>query len=147
MALDCPTRTGPWRFLQLSDARERRRLQDHQHNGDPPDHQHPAVGDKIYLHPTAPPMRVEIVDPPNAFVLFGSPVDMGAEESWGMSTWQFAVNPGPNGGSRLLTRGRSDYTPDWKSRLAFGRFPIEVITFVMSRKMMLEIKRLAEGDI
>ena len=111
-----------------------------------PDYQHPTVGEEIYLHPTAPPLRMEIVDPPNALVLFGSPADVGAEGSWGMSTWQFAVNPGPNGGSRLLTRGRSDYTPDWKSRLAFGRFPIEAITFVMSRKMMLEIKRLAERD-
>ena len=42
---------------------------------------------------------------------------------WGVSTWQFAVNPGADGGSRLLTRGRSDHTPDWRSRLAFGRFP------------------------
>jgi len=111
-----------------------------------PDHQHPAVDEDIYLHPTAPPMRIQIVDPPKALVLFGSPADIGSEESWGISTWQFAVNPGPDGGSRLLTRGRYDYTPDWKSRLAFGRFPIEVITFVMSRKMMLEIKRLAESD-
>ena len=111
-----------------------------------PDHQHPAVGDDIYLHPTAPPMRIEIADPPSALVLFGSPADNDDEESWGVSTWQFAVNPAADGGSRLLTRGRSDHTPDWKSRLAFGRFPIEVITFVMSRKMMLEIKRLAERD-
>jgi hypothetical protein len=110
------------------------------------DHQHPAVGEDIYLHPTAPPMRIEIVDPPNALVLFGSPADTGAEERWGRSTWQFAVTTGHDGGSRLLTRGRYDYTSDWKSRLAFGRFPIEVITFVMSRKMMLEIKRLAERD-
>jgi hypothetical protein len=110
------------------------------------DYQHPAVGEDIYLHPTAPPMRIKIVDPPNALVLFGSPADVGDEESWGMSTWQFVVNRGPDGGSRFLTRGRSDYTPDWKSRLAFGRFPIEVITYVMSRKMMLEIKRLAERE-
>ncbi len=109
-----------------------------------PDHQHPAVGGDIYLHPAAPPMRIGIVEPPNALVLFGSPADVGDAESGGVSTWQFAVNPGPDGGSRLLTRGRYDYPPDWKSRLAFGRFPLEVITFVMSRKMMLEIKRLAE---
>ena len=111
-----------------------------------PEHQHPAVGEDIYLHPTAPPMRIEIVDPPHALVLFGSPADVGADESWGMSTWQFVVKPDPDGGSRLLTRGRSDYSPDWRSRLTFGRFPIEAITFVMSRKMMLEIKRLAERD-
>jgi hypothetical protein len=109
-----------------------------------PQHQHPAVGDDIHLHPTAPPLRIEIVDPPSALVLFGSPADLRAEEGWGMSTWQFVVTPGPDGGSRLLTRGRYDYAPDWKSRLAFGRFPIEVVSFVMSRKMMLEIKRLAE---
>ena len=80
-------------------------------------------------------------------MLFGSPTDIGAEDSWGMSTWQFAVNSDPDGGSRLLTRGRYDYTPDWKSRLTFERFPIEVISFVMSRKMMLEIKRLAEHGV
>ena len=110
-----------------------------------PDHQHPAVGDDIYLYPTGG-LRIEIVDPPNALVLVGAPADIGAEESWGMSTWQFAVNPGRDGGSRLLTRGRSDYSPDWRSRLAFGRFPMEAITFVMSRKMMLGIKGLAERD-
>ncbi|HEY5650926.1 MAG TPA: hypothetical protein VIW46_05720, partial [Acidimicrobiia bacterium] len=108
-----------------------------------PDHQHPAVGEGIYLYSDAPPLRIEIVDPPNAFVLFGSPADIGAE---GVSTWQFVVNPGPDGGSRLLTRGRYDYAPDWKSRLAFRRFPLEAITFVMGRKMMLEIKRLAERN-
>lgn len=109
-----------------------------------PDQQNPAAGDDIYLHPTAPPMRIEIADPPHALVLLGSPADIGAEESWGTSTWQFVVRPSPHGGSRLLTRGRYDHSSDWKSRLAFGRFPIEVITFVMSRRMMLEMKRLAE---
>ncbi|MDJ0790870.1 MAG: hypothetical protein QNJ71_03140 [Acidimicrobiia bacterium] len=109
-----------------------------------PDHQHPAVGDDIYLHPTTPPQRVEMVDPPNAIVLFGSPADVGDDEYWGMATWQFIVNADPSGGSRFLTRGRYDHAPNWKSRLTFGRFPIEVISFVMSRKMMLEIKRLAE---
>ena len=109
-----------------------------------PDHQHPEVGEDIYLHPTTPPLRIEIVDPPNSLVLLGSPADIAGEESWGMSTWQFVVNSGPDGGSRLLTRGRYDYTADWKSRLAFGSFLIKAITFVMSRKMMIEIKRLAE---
>ncbi len=108
------------------------------------DHQHPVVGDGIRLHPTAPPMRIEIADPPHALVLLGSPADIAAGKSWGVSTWQFVVNPRPDGGSRLLTRGRYDHSPDWKGRLAFGRFPIEAISFVMSRKMMLEIKRLAE---
>lgn len=29
----------------------------------------------------------------------------------------------------------------------FGPFPLEVIAYVMSRKMMLEMKRLAERNI
>jgi hypothetical protein len=109
-----------------------------------PEYQHPEVGQKVYLHPTAPPLRIEIVDPPHALVLFGSPADVAAEQSWGVSTWQFIVRPASAGKSRLLTRGRSDFSPGWATRLAFGRFPIEPITFVMSRKMLLEIKRLAE---
>ena len=111
-----------------------------------PDLQHPVVGDSIYLHPSAPPLRIEAVNPPSALVLFGTPADVGAGDSWGRSTWQFAVNPGQDGGSRLLTRGRYDYSSDWRSRLTFGRFPLEAISFVMSRKMMIEIKRLAERD-
>ncbi|NNC74521.1 MAG: hypothetical protein HKN93_03305 [Acidimicrobiia bacterium] len=108
------------------------------------EHQHPAVGDGIYLHPKSPPLRIEIADSPTALVLFGSPAEIGDEESWGMSTWQFVLTPTPDGGTRFLTRGRYDHSPDWRSRLAFGPFPIEVLSFVMSRKMMLEIKRLAE---
>ncbi len=111
-----------------------------------PEHQHPAVGDAIYLFPDGPPLRIEIVDPPHALVLFGSPADVGAEDFWGRSTWQFVINPGRAGGSRLLLRYRYDHGPDWKSRLVFGRFPLEVISFVMSRKMLLEIKRLAERE-
>jgi hypothetical protein len=108
-----------------------------------PEHQHPAVGDDIHLHPTVS-MRLEIVDPPRSLVLVGSSEQFGTGDSRGRSTWQFVVRPAPDGGSRLVTRGRYDFSQGWKGRLAFGRFPLEVITFVMSRKMMLEIKRLAE---
>jgi hypothetical protein len=109
-----------------------------------PEHQHPNEGDEIFLHPTSPPLRVEIVEPPHALVLFGAPADVGSEERWGVSTWQFVIRAGAGATSRLLTRGRYDHSPDWQSRLMFGRIPIEAISFVMSRKMMLEIKRLAE---
>ncbi|MGA7688307.1 MAG: hypothetical protein WCA29_03660 [Jiangellales bacterium] len=89
---------------------------------------------------------VEIADPPHALVLFGSPTDVGPEDVWGRSTWQLVVTPSPEGGSRLLLRHRYDHGPDWKSRLMFGRFSLEVISFVMSRKMLLEIKRLVEHE-
>lgn len=109
-----------------------------------PEHQHPEVGESIYLHPTVPPVRIELVDPPEALVLLGSPADL--DEGWGLSTWQFVVKRTADGGSRFLTRGRYDYSSDWKSRLSFGRFPLEVMTFVMSRKMMLGIKALSERN-
>jgi hypothetical protein len=112
-----------------------------------PAHQHPVVGGDISLYPTTPPLQIEIVDPPHALVLCGSPADIGTGTSWGRSTWQFIVSPGLNGGSRFLTRGRYNHSADWKSRLAFGRLPIEPISFVLSRKMMLEIKRLAERNV
>ncbi|MBT8197565.1 MAG: hypothetical protein KJO84_03585, partial [Acidimicrobiia bacterium] len=72
------------------------------------EHQHPTVGDDVYLHPTTPPLRIEVVDPPRALVLFGSPADVGTEETWGVSTWVFAVAAGTGGRSRFLTRGRYD---------------------------------------
>ena len=86
------------------------------------------------------------MDPPHALVLFGSPAGSSGDDLGGMSTWQFIVNATPDGGTRFLTRSRYDYSPDWKSRLMFGRFPVEPISFVMSRRMMLEIKRLAEDS-
>ena len=109
-----------------------------------PEHQHPSVGDGIRLHPDTPPLRIKIVDPPIALVLFGSPAEVGSEDEWGKSTWQFVIRARSDGGSRFLTRGRYDYTPDWQSRLAFGHHLIEPISYVMSTKMMREIKRLAE---
>ena len=111
-----------------------------------PAHQHPKPGDNIHLHWDTPPLRVETVDPPNALVLYGSPAEVSNDEIWGASTWQFIVKSDAVGGSRFLTRGHYDYAPNWQSRLMFGRFPMEVITYVMSRKMMLEMKRLAEHN-
>jgi hypothetical protein len=51
-----------------------------------------------------------------------------------------------DGGSQLLLRHRYAYGPDWTSRLVFGRFPLEVVSLVMSRKMMLNINRLADRE-
>jgi hypothetical protein len=109
-----------------------------------PDLQHPAVGDVIHLHPESPPMRIALVDAPRALVLHGAPAEAGRGENRAVSTWQFALVEHGEGSTRLLMRGRSDYGPEPLERLFFGRFPLEPIAFVMSRKMLLEIKRLAE---
>ena len=109
-----------------------------------PELQHPAVGDAIRLHPESPPMRVALVDAPQAFVLYGAPAETGREGGSAAVTWQFFLAERDEGSTRLLMRGRNDYDAESKERFFFGRFPLEPITFVMSRKMLLEIKRLAE---
>jgi len=108
-----------------------------------PEHQNPGVGDEVYLHPDSPPMSIAIVDPPHTLVLHGRPADPSGDGD-ATSTWQFCLIEQPDGSTRLLARGRSDYGPGFANRVFFGRFPIESISFVMSRKMLLEIKHLAE---
>lgn len=109
-----------------------------------PELQHPAVGDFIYLHPESPPMRVAAVAAPHSLVLHGTPVETGQATSSAAVTWQFFLAERADGSTRLLMRGRNDYGATLMERLSFGRFPLEPITFVMSRKMLLEIKRLVE---
>lgn len=109
-----------------------------------PDFQHPADGDPIYLHPDSPPLTVAVVDPPRALVLHGTPAEVGGDEGFATSTWQFCIIGQADGTSRLLTRGRSDYSAGLVNQVFFGRFTIEPVGFVMSRKMLIEIKRLAE---
>ncbi len=58
-----------------------------------PDHQHPAVGDDIYLHPTAPPMRIEIVDPPNALVVSGHPPTSAPKRAGGSPPGSTSSSP------------------------------------------------------
>ena len=110
-----------------------------------PEFQSPQIGDEIRLHPQAPPLRIEMVDPPHALVLHGAPGADDAEEAYVETTWQFIVAGTPGGSSRLLNRGRFGYGDDLADRVFVGKFPLEPVSFVMNRKMMLEIKRLAES--
>ena len=110
-----------------------------------PEWQHLDVGDEVRLHPDAPPLTVAIVDPPTALVLSGAPAEVGTEEDYVRSTWGFHVVSMGGGRSRLITRGRTEYSPAFVNRLFFGRFPMEPITFVMNRRMLLTIRDLAES--
>ena len=99
-----------------------------------------------YRYPTRPTLRIEVADPQHALVLYGSPADMGAEDSWERSIWQFVVPPEARWWEPAAAPARYAYGPDWTSRLVFGRFPLEVVSLVMSRKMMLNINRLADRE-
>ena len=116
------------------------------------DYQEMAVGDGIRLHKDMPILPAVIVNPPNIMVLHGiidpksgAPMDEGEAKSLGIaSTWQFILQDTGENKTRFITRGRYAYGKGVMSALMGGPVVLEPISFVMERKMMLEIKRLAE---
>lgn len=88
------------------------------------------VGDKIQLHPKAPPLAVTRLEPGRALVLGES--------------WAFVLKEIDPHTTRFIVRGRGDYTPGPLTSLCW-RGIFEPAHFVMERKMMLTIKRLAES--
>jgi hypothetical protein len=100
-----------------------------------PELQHLALGDRIYLHPKAPPLTVEILAPGRALVL--------------SNTWGFFLEPLNQHQTRLLIRGRGrfDTQPSPKNpllRFVYWRLVFEPAHFIMERKMLLGIKERAE---
>jgi hypothetical protein len=93
-----------------------------------------AVGDSVLLHPQSPPLTVTMVDDGRAFVLLGADPD-----SADRALWSFHLRALPGGRARLIERGRYSHSTSLKSRVIFGRYFIEPIGFVMSRKMLRTI--------
>ena len=107
------------------------------------DHQDVAVGDEIYLHPTAPPLRVALVEPGRSLVLRGEPVDGSNGEN--ESLWAFHVLTDGPGRCRIVERGRTTHGTSFIDRLSFSPLLVEPIGFVMGREMLLGIKERAES--
>lgn len=98
-----------------------------------PEWQELNVGDKVWLHPKAPPVEVAAVEPGRAIVL----------KPWGA----FVLQPIDEKRTRLIIRSQGDYDPDLKNPLLnflLWRVVYEPAHFIMERKMLLEIKRRAE---
>lgn len=106
-----------------------------------PELQQLEVGDTVRLHRSGFGPGVTYLEPERALVLGGPPEPDGTR-----ATWAFHLLDGPDGATRLLERGR--YKPGSRlvAKLGFGPYLIEPIGFVMSRKMLRTIKRLAEGS-
>lgn len=76
-----------------------------------------------------------------ADVRAGRPLHRDEQLRW-ESTWSFVVRPAPGGGSRLLVRERAGFG----SRLTEPAMsPVGFVSFVMTRKMLREIKARAEA--
>lgn len=106
------------------------------HNADRivPEWQDLKVGDEVWLHPKAPPLRVLMIEPERAIVL---------EKSWG-----FFLRPLDQTTTRLIIRGRGDFNPDLKNalfNLILWRGVFEPAHFIMERKMLIGIKQRAEA--
>ena len=100
-----------------------------------PEFQHLKVGDEVWLHPEVPPLPVLICEPHKAIVHGSNMKDPG--------TWGFFLKEVHPNATRLVVRGRGSLSPgllDWLYQHAL----FEPAHFIMERKMMLEIKRLAE---
>ena len=107
-----------------------------------PEWQSIAVGDEVKLHPEVG-LRVALVDPGTVLVLRGG-IPMGAVAPPYDFTWAFVVRAQADGTTRLLVRERYEYTRRWSSLLVE---PVQLISFIMSRRMLRGIKRRAERRV
>jgi len=101
--------------------------------------QHVDVGDAVNFYPGGGP-SVAAVEPGRALVLSGG-IPVGAMAPPYTFSWAFVLLPAPNGETRLVVRERYGYLHRWAALLVE---PVEVVSFVMSRRMLHGIKQRAE---
>jgi hypothetical protein len=105
-------------------------------------------GDEVRLAPGFG-LTVAVADPGSALVLSSAPGPAAAPGLPGPGasappfdfTWAFVVRPGPGGASRLIVRERYRYL---RPAARFVVEPVGVVSFVMSRRMLLGIRDRAE---
>ena len=107
----------------------------HMRNADEivPEWQNLKVGDKVWLHPQAPPVEVAAIEPERAIVL----------KPWGA----FVLQPIDEKTTRMIVRSQGDYEPDLNNAVLnflLWRVFYEPAHFIMERKMLLGIKARAE---
>ncbi len=106
-----------------------------------PEWQDVAVGDPFRLHPEVA-LEVAHVDPGRALVVRGA-VPMGESVAPPYDfTWAFVLRQRPDGTTRLLVRERYGYSRRWAPLLVES---VEVISFVMSQKMLRGIRDRARA--
>ena len=100
-----------------------------------PQFQELRVGDEIWLHPKAPPLKVLRVEKEKFIVL--------------ERCWTFVLHEIDAKSTRLIIRGRGNFAqPDLGNaflNFVYWRLIFEPAHFIMERKMMLTLKELAEA--
>ena len=94
------------------------------------------VGDRLIMHPRAPTVPVIIVKPTESLVYGGKQDENTA------NVWVFNLDKKKET-TRLITRWSFDYKPGLFNKAVYN-WLIEPIAAVMQRKMLLEVKKLAE---
>jgi hypothetical protein len=108
-----------------------------------PDYQTLNPGDEIKLHPKAPGMNVRAVEPERYILVHNDNRSEGKPDYINM-TWLWYLDEITPTSTRLISRSRNDYSPSLANRLWMGPMFIEPVGFVMERKMLLNIRKLAE---
>jgi hypothetical protein len=101
-----------------------------------------GIGDEVRLAPEMP-LTVATADPGHALVLTGG-IMMGTVPSPWTFGWAFVLRDAGDGSTRLVVRERYGYTAWWAGLVVE---PTELVSFVMSQKMMRGIKRRAERAV
>jgi hypothetical protein len=107
-----------------------------------PEWQNVAVGDEVKLAPELG-LAVALLDRGRSLVLRGG-IPMGKTTSPYDFTWAFALRAEPDETTRLLVRERYAYTRPWARLLVE---PTELVSFVMSQKMLRGIRDRAERSL
>jgi hypothetical protein len=104
-----------------------------------PEWQSVDVGDEVHLHPDVG-LTVALVQPGRALVVRGG-VPVGRTPPPYDFTWAFVLRDQADGTTRLVVRERYGYSRQWAALLVE---PTELISFVMSQRMLRGIKERAE---
>jgi hypothetical protein len=118
-----------------------------------PEWQQIKIGDKVRLGPKGYPVyKVASIEPGRALVMAGADPKTEAvteiseppPENYTNFVWSLVVETIYDHVTRLISRARLDYSPEPSNEIIWHFF--EPVNFVMERKMMQSIKRLAERD-
>jgi hypothetical protein len=99
------------------------------------------TGERVRMHANGFGPTVSIIDPERVLVL-GDPPDANGSHA----TWGFYLHQTEDGVTRLIERGRHAVGRGILAKLGFGPYLIDPVGFVMSRRMLKTIKRLAEAQ-